>query len=425
VQGVGTSFLSQLDNQNYIKRNADAETNWTLISEVVSDTELNLVAPYPGTTGTTGSFTNWITNTGSGASITVSTSTLILTNGLGNGTTTNVRRLVDYGPLTVTSRLTCSTRVTNNTPFFGFQDNPATTIQQAIVIFDPTLSASQVVFRTGAAAADLQSTTVTLPAGALTTAANTYQIMITGATATLLINNVVVAQHQNAIPDSYASLYMVYGFTNAAAVGSSATLTIDTVWINNVNRVEVANSFAGEPLYVQLVGKSAAGLPQPAALKYIPQYGTAAQALTITMASLVNAAARASTAVDNSVTLYEDVLIFVKYTTAAASTSTSGYINLWGYGTVDGGTTYPEAITGTDAAVTLSSPPNLALIAQCTANANAKTYLAGPFSFCRMYGLDRLPAKWGIVFENRTAQTLNATAGNFSITYQGVNGQIG
>lgn len=155
-----------------------------------------------------------------------------------------------------------------------------------------------------------------------------------------------------------------------------------------------------------------------------PLYGTSNQTVTITLASLANAAARASTSIDNTSTLYDDVYIFLKYTTAAAATSATGYINVYGYGTVDGGTTYPESITGTDAGVTLSAPPNLTLIAQATANANSKTYTFGPFSFCRMYGLDRLPARWGVVFVNKSGATLNATAGNFAVTYQGVNGNL-
>lgn len=153
-------------------------------------------------------------------------------------------------------------------------------------------------------------------------------------------------------------------------------------------------------------------------------YGTNNQALTITLASLTNTSARASTVVDNTVSLYEDVYLFVKITTAAAGTSTTGYVNIYAYGTVDNGTTYPEGITGTDAAVTLTSPPNLILIGQLNANTNAATKTFGPISFCRNYGLDRLPAKWGIVIQNQSGATFNATGSNFAALYQGINGQL-
>jgi len=155
-----------------------------------------------------------------------------------------------------------------------------------------------------------------------------------------------------------------------------------------------------------------------------PLYGTNNQSMTITMASLASAAARASTAVDNTTNLYEDVHIFFKMATNTAGVSATGYINIYAYGTVDGGTTYPEAITGTDAAITLTTPPNLVLIAQLNANAVSKTYTFGPVSFCRMYGLDKLPAKWGVVVVNQTGAAFTATAGNYAVTYQGINGQL-
>jgi hypothetical protein len=155
-----------------------------------------------------------------------------------------------------------------------------------------------------------------------------------------------------------------------------------------------------------------------------PLYGTSGQTVTITLASLANNAARASTAVSNTTNLYEDVYLFVKITTAAAGVSATGYVNVYGYGTVDGGTNYPEAITGTDAAITLTSPPNLMLLAQINANTNGATKTFGPFSFCRLYGLDKIPASWGVVVVNFTGAAFNATAGNFLVEYQGVNGQL-
>ena len=155
-----------------------------------------------------------------------------------------------------------------------------------------------------------------------------------------------------------------------------------------------------------------------------PLYGANNQALTITLASLATNTARASTVVDNTTNLFEDALIFVKLTSAAAATLATGYANVFVYATVDNGTTYSENATGVDAAITLVSPTNLILIAQVNVVANAITYRAGPFSICRSAGWDRLPAKWGIVIQNQSGATLNATASNHAVTYQGVNGQL-
>jgi hypothetical protein len=155
-----------------------------------------------------------------------------------------------------------------------------------------------------------------------------------------------------------------------------------------------------------------------------PLYGTSGQALTITLASLANVSARGCTAVSNATTLYEDVLLFFKLETGATVTASTGYINIYGYASVDGGTTYTESFAGTDGAVTLTTPPNATLIAQINANVANTIYRAGPISFCRQMGYDRLPANWGVFVLNQSGGGLNATAANQAITYQGVNGQL-
>ena len=154
-----------------------------------------------------------------------------------------------------------------------------------------------------------------------------------------------------------------------------------------------------------------------------PLYGSNNQALTITLASLTNGSARGCTAINNSTALFEDALIFVKITTGATITST-GYINIYAYGSVDGGATYTESFGGTDAAITLASPPNAVLIAQINANVASTTYRAGPFSYCRTVGMDRLPQYWGIFVVNESGGTLGSTSTTQAITYQGVNGQL-
>lgn len=153
-----------------------------------------------------------------------------------------------------------------------------------------------------------------------------------------------------------------------------------------------------------------------------PLYGTSNQSITCTINSLANAGARASTAIDNSTSLAEDAYIFATIVSAASATSATGLVSIYGYGTVDGGTNYPESITGTDAGITLTSPPNLPLIGQAWIVANSHTYKYGPFSFCRSLGLDRLPQKWGVVLVNSSGATL-AASGN-SLIYQLINGAL-
>ena len=152
------------------------------------------------------------------------------------------------------------------------------------------------------------------------------------------------------------------------------------------------------------------------------KYGTSNQAITVTLASLANNSARASTAVDNTSNLFLDALVAINIKTGASGTSSTGYVNVYAYGTADGGTNYTEAATGSDAAITLVVPTNLRLIGSLNCVANATTYKAGPFSVAAVFG-GAMPDKWGIVIENKTGGTLDGTEGSHLKVYQGVYGQ--
>lgn len=148
-------------------------------------------------------------------------------------------------------------------------------------------------------------------------------------------------------------------------------------------------------------------------------YGSNGQAITITLAGLGNGSSRESTAVDNSSNLYLDVLVELKIKTGGSGTSTAGYLNVYAYGTANGGTNYTDGATGSDAAFTPTSPTNLKLIGVINAVANATTYIGGPFSLAAAFG-GVLPDHWGIVVQNNTGGTLDSTGGNFSVFYQGI-----
>lgn len=142
---------------------------------------------------------------------------------------------------------------------------------------------------------------------------------------------------------------------------------------------------------------------------------------TITIASLANNAARESTVVDNTTDLFNDVLVLIKIKSAAASTAATGYANIYAYATVDNGTTYSDNCTGSNAAVTLVVPPNLRLIGIMNIVADSVTYKSPVMSVAAAFG-GVMPQKWGIVIENKSGATFDATAGNHAAQYQGVYG---
>lgn len=149
------------------------------------------------------------------------------------------------------------------------------------------------------------------------------------------------------------------------------------------------------------------------------KYGSSGQAITITLASLANNGARQSDVVDNTSNLFLDALVFLVIKSGASGTAATGYVNLYAYGSVDNGTNYSDGASGSDAAITPTSPPNLRLIGVVNVVANATTYRAGGFSVAAAFG-GVLPQKWGIVVENKTGGTLDSTEGNHAKLYQGV-----
>lgn len=152
------------------------------------------------------------------------------------------------------------------------------------------------------------------------------------------------------------------------------------------------------------------------------KYGTQGVAITCTIASLANTAARSCLAIDNTANLYLDALVQIQITSAAAATSSTGYVNVYAYGTVDNGTTYAEN-AGTDAAITLTNPPNVKLIGRLNVVANATVYRGEPFSVAAAFG-GALPDKWGIIIENQSGAALDADEGDHKKLYQGVYAQV-
>lgn len=157
-------------------------------------------------------------------------------------------------------------------------------------------------------------------------------------------------------------------------------------------------------------------MPSPIEL----DYGTSGQTVTVTLASLANASARASTAIDNSTTLFEDILVQAEIVGATSGVSATGYVAIYATGSVDGGTTYGEAATGTDAGITLTAPPNVKLIGIVNLNTNSKTSQSTLMSVAAAFG-GTLPQKIVLIFANSTGAALLALGQ--TVKYQGVQHQ--
>lgn len=153
------------------------------------------------------------------------------------------------------------------------------------------------------------------------------------------------------------------------------------------------------------------------------KYGTQGQTLTATLASLASGSARESASIDNRTNLFLDILLFLQLKTGAGTIGSDAYAYVYAAGTVDDGTTWPDTVTGADAAITLNATTQLRLLGAVWLGAASTTYKAGPWSLASVFG-GVVPAEWSIVVKNNCGVALSATEGDHKKLYQGIQSQI-
>jgi len=150
-------------------------------------------------------------------------------------------------------------------------------------------------------------------------------------------------------------------------------------------------------------------------------YGSDAQSITITLNSLGQSDAQASTVIENTTNLFLEALVVVIIVAAASGVSANGTADIYAYGSVDDGANYPEGITGTNGSITLNNPTNLRRIGTLFVNVDSTTYVSEPLSVASAFG-GVLPSYWGIVVVNNSGAAF-ASSG-CSAEYQGVYAQV-
>lgn len=151
-------------------------------------------------------------------------------------------------------------------------------------------------------------------------------------------------------------------------------------------------------------------------------YGSEAQAITCTLASLASSATagRESAAVDNTSNLWLDTLVYVAVKLTSGTPGNDKAVYVYVAGTVDKTTPkWPDEITGLDAAITFDNPTNLRLLGVINAPTASATFRGGPWSVASVFG-GVLPEKWSIAIRNYTNIALDATEGNHTKIYQGI-----
>ncbi len=133
----------------------------------------------------------------------------------------------------------------------------------------------------------------------------------------------------------------------------------------------------------------------------IQQNLTSNQSITITLASLADATAAVSSAIDNSSTLYIGADVQIKFKTGAAP-SGSGTLDVYMVRSLDGtGTLYDDAV-----------PATATLIDNFPATVAATTQVVS-------MSIEVLPSRWKLVVVNNTGDALDSTGANFSVIFEG------
>jgi len=169
-----------------------------------------------------------------------------------------------------------------------------------------------------------------------------------------------------------------------------------------------------------------------AALKILyPQSNADSIAITITLASLASSTAwagRASTAVNNTSNLDLDHLVSGKIKLGTSPT-VSKSVQVYAYAAqliASGTPTYPDSITGSDAAKTMTSA-NVAyaclrfLWAGTTDATTGLVLEMPPTSIAQVFG--SVPPYWGLFVVHDSGVNLDSTGGNHSMQYQRVQAQ--
>jgi hypothetical protein len=156
-----------------------------------------------------------------------------------------------------------------------------------------------------------------------------------------------------------------------------------------------------------------------------PLYGSNTQTLAATLASLGSAAYHTSAVFNNTSTLFQDVRFQLLWKNGASvgGTASSNIVNVYLVESVDGGTTYSDNATA-NAAFTPTAGLNMKLLYTLNAPVASTQYRGDVFTIVGGGPMIVLPDFFMLVVFNNTGGTADATAGNFSITYEGVNLQV-
>lgn len=244
---TGSGFASaDLNFLDYVKLNADGESAWAQVAFVNSDTSLTLFSNYTGTGGTgTYNVSPVATITGSGATISVASGQLTIASGNTAATNTVVFSTNSSPPLVFETSISISQRIVNQDIYVGIESATTTPFRAFARFHFTSTNNTQVITEsaynptTNPSAAETESNTITLPAGAVTSGTNVYKINMNLNQVVFSINGVVVATHIKKMPHKNVNVY--YGnlrFANGTTPATSTNIISDYVLFYCYDRID-------------------------------------------------------------------------------------------------------------------------------------------------------------------------------------------
>lgn len=271
VVGTGTLFTSEVLAGSYIKKVSDTEVYYARVSYIVNDTLLYLDSGYTGTTSTGNAYgtADWQTYTasGGGGSIALNNSVLTLTSGTISGNSSTILRSGDYLPYNLLFKASISQRIANQSTILGFVDNKDSISKAAYFLFDGTDNTKVKCYSAfSSLTGDSEIITVTLPNNGTTSSYHLYEVDLTASDVVFLIDSKVVAKNTNHLPGPYDVMNFVMQMSNSATV-TTTNLLVDWVYFADLDRLQIANDFNGDPIPSRMMGIDiTTGLPKDLSL---------------------------------------------------------------------------------------------------------------------------------------------------------------
>lgn len=239
VSNVGNTFTADARAGQYVKLTADAESAFTQVSVVNSDTDLELVTAYPGSSASgAAQSSNWKPTTGTGGSIVVGSNACTIASGTNTSAATSIYRRIGGYNLGALTRLSVSQRIANQEVMLGFHDEAL----DNLVHFRFTgMDNTKVICETVGLAGVIDTVTVTLPGGATSAAYQTYEIQLRADKAAFYINRVLVCTLTSTPSEPYEPWGFICQISNNGAVTSTNVVLSSVVaTANSVMNVTAA-----------------------------------------------------------------------------------------------------------------------------------------------------------------------------------------